>query len=132
MALLDDVKATLITGSIGVSDTASTDEWAIHLGHMPDSQDQVIGIMELPGDQPESNWKIDFPSFQIIVRGKPYEYDIARTKIQDAFNLIHNEDTVFPSAYVNVLGTTSAPLSLGQDENKRPLLAWTFNVIKNR
>lgn len=132
MALLDDVKATLITGSIGVSDTSSADEWAIHLGHMPDSQDQSIAILELPGDQPESNWKLDFPAFHIVVRGKPYEYDVARTKIQAIFDLIHNEDTVFPSGYINVLGATSGPISLGQDENKRPLLAWVFNVIKDR
>lgn len=134
MALLDDVKTVLINAGVGVTDTSSNDEWAIHLGHMPDSQDQAIGITELPGLQPETKWKIDYPSFQVVVRGAPYEYDVARTKIQDVFNALHNEDsTTFPgSAYINVLGATSGPTSLGIDEQNRPRLAWTFNVIKNR
>lgn len=138
MALLDDVKTVLITASVGVTDTSSEDEWAIHLGRMPDDQSQVISIVELPGGQPETVWQVDYPSFQIHVRGKPYEYDIARTKIQAVFNALHNEDSTtspgtFPgTAYINVLGATSGPIALGEDEHFRPVLAWTFNVIKHR
>ncbi len=133
MALLDDIKAVLIAQSVGVSDTGSSEEWAIHLGSMPDNQDQVIAIFELPGDQPESIWRIDHPAFQIMVRSKPYEYDTARTKLQEAFEALHAAEENFTgSDYVVVLANTSGPISLGRDENFRPMLVQSFNVTKNR
>jgi hypothetical protein len=134
MALLDDVKAVLITAGVGVTDTSSSSEWPIHLGFMPDGQDQVIALTELPGGQPETKWNVDFPAFQVIVRGQPYEYDTARTKIQAAFVALHNTDsTEFAGTdYKLVVGATSAPTPLGRDEQNRPSLAWTFNVIKQR
>jgi hypothetical protein len=133
MALLDDIKAALIAQGVGVSDTTSAEEWPIFLGSMPDGQDQAITILELPGDQPESIWRLDHPAFQVMVRGKPYEYNTARTKLQEAFEALHaSEENLTGSDYVVLLASTSGPISLGNDDNFRPRLLQAFNVTKNR
>ena len=133
MALLDDIKAALIAQSVGVTDTTSEDEWPIFLGHMPDNGDQAIAVFDLPGDQPESIWRIDHPSFQVMVRGKPYEYDTSRTKMQDVFAALHaSEENMTGSDYVVLLASTSNPISLGVDAHFRPLLVQSYNVTKNR
>ena len=127
MALLDDIRIRLQAVS-GIEDGT----WRIYLSFMPDDRDEAITIYEEPGMPPEGPWKIDYPEISIIVRGTKHGYSAARDKGQDVFDALHNEEALITSSYVSILAANSAPLSLGEDDNRRPLLKWRFKIIKDR
>ncbi len=129
MALLDDLETMLVAQSI----TGGATGWALFLGHLPPTPDKAVVIYETGGAASEVEFGLDYPTFQVMVRGEAGGYQAVRTKIQAIFEILHNSEENMPgSSYVNITGIQSAPLSLGRDETKRPQLSWNFRSIVNR
>lgn len=125
MALLDDIGAHLT--SEGIVDGSS---WHLRTGILTADPDQIVLVTETGGfgiDQ-YSNPPVGDLSFQILVRAGKHKYQDARTKIGAAF-LALNQASI--SGYLYIHGLSAGPLSLGLDENKRPILTWNFRARQN-
>lgn len=136
MALLDDIGNALITAGLV---TTGAGDWKLMFGYLHDAPDRAVAIFEAPGGAPEQRWAIDYPDFQIQVRGKENDYPAVRAKLQAIFDLLHAGDveintTVSPpsGAFVYVYAVSSGPVPLGSDEKRRPRLAQRYRTMKNR
>ena len=129
---LDKIRAALIANNIGQVNSANP--WPIFVGYMQDGppvNDQAICLYETPGGVPLEAWAIVYPSVQVVVRGAPSGYTEARQKIQDIFTLLHGLDGALSDQFVYFYAKQSAPISMGQDERKRPSMAWNFRSERN-
>lgn len=128
--LLDDIGTALEVAQICKSD--GTSDWMLYKGFMLDQPDRAICIYETPGTAPEEQFAIDYPDFQIRVRGNPNDYKSARHVIQRIFNALHAQETNIGAAYVFCYAKQSGPMSMGRDEKMRPHLVWNYRVMKDR
>lgn len=94
-------------------------------------QDDIIIITDTLGLDPNPKWLLDFPSCQIIVRGKPNTYlDTFREAKAvkdillgvDSFTTAHTDRIVA----VNMLGDLNF---IGRDEGMRPMFSMNFSLI---
>ena len=123
MSLLDDIGDRLTTD--GVVDGAN---WILGKSFIPSEPDQVVSIHETGGEDPDQfSPASGVVTFQVQVRGKTFEYDIARTKMQAVFDSL-NDATIAGHTYT--FSMQSGPLSLGVDGNNRPELAINFRARK--
>lgn len=138
MALVNDVLNALRTA--GLVDGSSG--WKGYYGYMQEAPDMAICIYETGGDPPEENWKIDRPSFQIKVRSVKDDYDGCRAKLLAIYNLLHGGEAqisagaeVSPKtggSYVYCYAVQSGPIPLGQDQNRRPMMAQNYRAMYER
>lgn len=131
---LNSVLAALVTAGVAQSTTSGAD-WMIYVGMMQDISggDRAICLYETPGRPPLEAWAIDYPNFQVVVRGKPDDYTAVRNKIQDAYYALHAQEAAIDGAnVVYCYAMQSGPLPLGVDEKRRIRLAWNFRMMRNR
>lgn len=128
--LLDDIAAALIAASIGATDGVS--DWMIFKGFMEDTPDRAIGLYETGGPAPEEGMQIDYPTFQVRVRGGANDYALARTTIQAIFAALQDADIALGAVYVFCYAVQSGPLAMGRDEKRRPHLAQNWRTMKAR
>lgn len=124
MALLDDIIARLDAQSI----TGGATGWTAFASFLPDSPNKAVAAFETGGDVPEmamAGTNYPKPTFQIRIRGDESDYQVTRTKAQDAITALHrfevNNQTFF--------AVQSAPISIGNDKNDRPNLTVNFRVV---
>lgn len=129
MALLDDLLTALVNEGLVVTSEA---DWKIFLGYMPESPNRCVCVYETPGLAPEARWEVDYPDFQVKVRGNAEDYQAVRAKLQAIFDFLHSGQADVGAAYVSIDAKNSGPLSLGQDEQKRPSLVQNYRVTKTR
>lgn len=126
------VSAALVAADAG-QNTSSSADWFIYRGYMADQQDRAICLYETPGRPPLEAWAIDYPGFQVKVRGqREVDYQAVRDQIQAVFQALHANETLLGNAWVYFYATASAPLSLGLDEKKRISMVWNFRAMRNR
>lgn len=137
---LNGIQTALIGASIGQKTDSSAD-WMIYVGFMQDNNpasttkiiaDRAICLYETPGRPPLEAWAIDYPGFQVMVRGNSDDYTAARNKIHDVFKTLHAGEAAVGADIVYLYATQSAPLSMGVDEKRRPRLAMNFRMMRNR
>lgn len=131
--ILEDVIAALATAGIGqVTDDAA--DWRLRAGYIQANPDRSLCVYEAGGLPPEAGQPVDYPKFQVRGRGAPDDYLALRQKMQDVYNLLHacNAPVLLGSTYVYCYAMQSGPLPLGQDENRRPSMAWNFRIMKTR
>lgn len=137
---LDCVSHALVAANLGQISAAGTD-WFISQGYLPDGPplaDRAIGIYETPGRPPErgSLNPLDYPSVQIVVRGKEADYALVRDRIQAIYMALNEQEaaiaTTTGSPFIYFYSQQSGPLSMGRDELKRPKLAWNFRTMRYR
>lgn len=131
MTLLDDISSRLVAAAVGQITSSGTD-WMIYQGYMQDAPDRAICLYETPGEAPLEAWDVDYPGFQVRVRGKADDYEQVRTKLQAAFTALHAQDALIGAAYVYVYARHSGAMPLGQDEKRRPALVQNYRVMKSR
>lgn len=136
MALLDDIGNALIAAGLV---TTGSGDWKLMLGYLQDIPDRAVAVYEAPGGAPEQRWAIDYPDFQIRVRGRENDYPAVRAKLQAIFDLLHAGEaaintTVSPTGgeFVYVYAISSGPVPLGNDEKRRPHLSQRYRTLKNR
>jgi hypothetical protein len=133
-ATLDSVSASLVAQGVGQITAIGTD-WFICQGFSQDGPsiaDRQIVIAETPGEPPLNRWAIDYPSVQVVVRGGPDDYQAVKEKMQDVFYALHEQEGYLSPSFVFMVSKQSAPISMGQDERRRPRLAWNFRSMRDR
>lgn len=141
MALLDDVASYLVTVGVGgfPGTTGATGTgWTIFKGFSPPSPHRQITLYETGGFAPEEMTDLDRPGFQVVVRGSrdidvAAAYSSARTKLDSIFTTLHGLATqTINSRYYPVMFAQGDALSLGKDENDRPMLAQNYFAVRSR
>jgi hypothetical protein len=141
--LLDDVSAALVAAGVGQIAQGTGTDWMIYQNSMLDSEpqnpktvsDNAICIYETPGRPPDTYLTINYPGFQVRVRGADGNYKAVRQKIEDAFTALHdttNQVSNLGSGYVYCYAVGSAPMTLGLDEKRRSSLVWNFRASQTR
>lgn len=147
MAVADDILAAIVAAGLGQAANSKTD-WMVYLYSMQDSDpapglnvvaDRCIAIYETGGDPPEEGFAMDYPGFQIRVRGAPNASREARAKLQALFDLLHANEVPLnagvspPSAtYVYCYAVQSGAIPMGLDERRRPHFVQNYRTMRNR
>lgn len=120
MAWLDDIANKLILDGVVQAATG----WDISKSYLPNTvvgvNDQLIAIFETPSPHPQECFF--FPNFSIHVRGKEYQYDVARAKCDQVIASLDNK--VFGA--FSVFLQSSGVFPGGYDTNNRPVLIINF------
>ena len=129
--LLDDISDYLTSqGGSGIG--------TIYKGFMPDAPDEVVAIYETGGLPPERAMTsavgqvvVERPRVQVVARAQAYDYQIARTRVHNAYVLLEG----FVERAIN--GTTykwaaavQSPFPMGRDANERVMVACNFDIVK--
>lgn len=124
----EHVGAILVAASIGAL-TGST-QWPIRLGVLPATPNQVIGIVDTPGQSPNPKWALDYPGVQVVVRTGEFDYNIGYDKARAIKDAVLGIDS-YTSGGDRIVST--AMLSdisyIGQDENNRCMFSLNFRFI---
>ena len=135
MALLDDVETRLSTQSVGgiAGSTSVTDTgWLITKTYMPPDPDKVITIYETGGSPPEPRAEVDYPTFQVRVRSGTTGYSTGMEKLAAVQMALHGLTATHNSWYYPGFWAQGDALSLGFDQETRPILAQNFRAARSR
>lgn len=104
--------------------------WGIFLGKLPTSPNNAICCTASGGPSPFPHLTINFPSVQVMVRGKAGSYEETENKCREIVAALlglpaQNFNTDFWGG-VRQLGDV---ISLGFDEVNRPLFSCNFSII---
>lgn len=126
--LLQDVLDVLVAAGLVDGGTG----WKSALSNMPPDPDQVVALFETPGQAPGAAVDIDYPGFQVRVRGNRKEYDVARAKLEACYLALHKlTGTLSGTYYISILASGSV-LPLGEDGNERPEITQNFQCQRSR
>jgi len=126
--LLDEIEDRLLTDNVGGGATG----FDILKTFLPPDPDQVIVLFESAGDPPGTTIAADRPGFQVRVRGKELEYEVARAKLKEAFDSLHLfTGNLLGVYYVSIMATGSA-FPLGYDKSDRPEVAQNYIAMRSR
>ncbi len=104
--------------------------WAIEIGTMPDKPDKVIVINDTGGLAPNPKWLLDFPTLQILVRGAVGTYLVTFREAKAVKDLLLGITATVLNLDNWVSVTQSGDLmSIGRDDNQRPIFSVNFNLI---
>jgi hypothetical protein len=118
----------LVGAGIGTADALSG--WSIHIGKMPAGPDSCISIMHAPGQSPDPKWLLDFPAFQIRVRGPVGKYQDAELKAQHIKDFLLGFTSADVDGHRWVSITMPSDIAyIGNDENDRPHLVVNLQMI---
>ncbi len=133
MSTTEDVRETLVNAGVVEGATG----WKCFIGFLPTSPDKCIVIYETGGQIPEDRFTQRYFSIQVRGRGAFKGLEDLRAKMEQVYQTLHTGDIDNPvtspdNLYVLCNAIQSAPLALGEDENKRPGLTLNFRIIANR
>lgn len=130
--LLDDMKTLLSSGG------TTADGTEIHLSYRPDKPDVVLTVYETGGMPPVRAMRsspgqavVERPRVQLVMRGAPYDYQTARTKMHAVMLQLDGlgDRTINGCRYL-WLAAVQSPYLMGRDEDNRPLVGLNFDVVK--
>lgn len=105
----------------------------IFLAVMPESPDSCVCVFETAGFAPQftmgaAAWAVDQPGIQVICRGPRGNYPAARDKADAIRGLLGAVvDSTLSSVNVMRIAPDGAVLSMGEDENGRPMVSVNFS-----
>lgn len=76
-----EVKDYLVAQGVGTF--GATSGWAIYIGIEPEDPDTVITLYDRPGDIANPKYSLDYPRWQIRVRGTPNSYVATHGKAKE-------------------------------------------------
>ena len=127
-SVAEGLRAKMVTASIGVADSLTG--WSIHIGKAPATPDTCIIIARTPGRDPDPKWLLDYPAYQIRVRGPKGNYaqtELKAEQVKDHFLGFTSED-VDGARWVSI--TMPSDISfIGYDENDRPSFVVNLQMI---
>ena len=115
--------------------------WRLTWGHMPDDgvQHRVVCLYATGGFRPDAKIDLDYPGFQVRVRGSLNNHDEAHAKLSAIQRAIHPHggESPFPATiggtdYRHVESDQSEPIPLGKDERGRFHFTLNFTVWRSR
>ena len=130
MALIDDIIAALATAGLGQT-TSDTADWRLRGAYLQQGPDRSICVYAAGGKAPEPGQPVTYPSIQIRVRGAPNDYAAVAAKEEAIFQFMQsgNAPAQFGAGYVYCYAQQSAPMPLGQDENRRPSVVRNYRLM---
>lgn len=117
--LLESIAAYLEARGYGVQGES------IFIGTMPEQPDNCLALFDTGGFAPELACDIEYPTFQVLVRGTSYM--MTRSKIDNIYRLLHGNTEL-----ALLLQAMQNPAAIGQDEAGRHEFSVNFRAIKNR
>lgn len=133
MTVLDDIAASLVAANLGQQESEIAD-WFIRVGYIQDKPDRSICLYFAGGAPPETALKVGYPNIQVRVRGNSNDFNAVQQKEDAIFCFLHANDAPvrIGEDYVFCYAQQSAPISMGQDENRRPALVRNYRIMKGR
>lgn len=118
----------LVAAGIGTFEAASG--WGIWIGKEPKQPDQAVVIARTGGLPPDPKWLLDYPTYQIRVRGAKGNYAQALSKAEDIKDVLLGIDSqdINGDRLVSVTMTSDIGF-IGYDENDRPHFSLNFRLI---
>lgn len=121
--------------SVGVRDLlaahVATSGWVSEIGAFPDDPDEVIMISDTGGVDPNPKYQLDFPTVQVMVRGKVSGYlDTWREgkAVKDILLGIAAQ-VINLDRWDGITMNGDGPAFIGRDESMRPLFTLNFAII---
>lgn len=118
----------LVTAAVGT--LGAETGWSINVSREPASPDTCITLYDAGGFPPNPQWKINYPSVQVRVRGAKNGYSDAYDKAEACMNALLGlpSQDIGDTRYVSVAmkGFINA---IGYDEDNRPILTINFGAI---
>lgn len=111
------------------SDVGLTFPTDLFVSEMPKEPDLCAAVFDSGGFDPDAHIDYQRPTVQVRVRGNKGAYVAAHSlaqAIRDALNGL-NDQTVNATRYIGIW-VVGDVLSLGQDDNGRPLLSVNFRI----
>lgn len=104
--------------------------WQLGVGKMLAAPDTMIVAYDVGGGTPDSRWLLDYPSVQVMVRGKPQGYQAAMQKMEDVTDVLLGmvPRTVLGDRWDGVTILASGSF-IGNDDKDRPQFSATFRLI---
>jgi len=130
MPILDDVEAFIVNN---VPEVAG---YGIQKSYKSNSPDRQIVIYETLGDlPPETTMDVDYPSFQVQIRGQKFDYPATRTVAFAIYRALQTTSLVDldvspPSYYVYCYATQSGLMHIGNDQNERPEFVLNYRTMR--
>lgn len=125
-----DIKDILDQDSSQNIGTFATD---IFVSAMPDTPNACVCIYDTgPWKKGETNFTLWHPTIQILVRGAVGGYVAAYNKAADVVSVLHTiTNEIWGSTKYHGIWCNGDILSLGYDEEKRPLLSINFHIMRS-
>jgi len=110
---------------------AGTSGWALEIGAMPKSPHEVIMITDTVGTEPNPKWLLDYPTCQIMVRGKTNGYLATYREAKAVKDLLLGVDSFTTSDGDRLVSVTqNGDLGfIGRDDDMRPMFTINFALI---
>lgn len=104
----------------------------LFVSEMPHSPDRCVCVYDTGGFEPEANFVYERPTVQVRVRGAKGQYVSAHSLAQAVRDTLHGlaNYTTNGARYVGIW-CESDILSLGYDDNHRPLLSINFRLHRS-
>ena len=126
----------MLTSEIAARLVGKVSGYSIDRGSMSDESDTRVCVYEYAGIQPDFNFgtqgiKFEHPSFQVVVRGAPTDYDGPRGVIELVVaDLVKVWTTTLSGVTYNWIQPIQAPFWLMQDSRNRHHFVVNFRVEK--
>ena len=120
--------ATILSNA-GVGTLAGTSGWSIYISKHPPTPDTIILLMDAGGFDANPKWLIDDVLVQVTVRGAPFGYAAAFSKIQSIKDTLLGlaKQTVNGTVYIGIWQQGEIAM-VDYDDNNRPVLMATFRI----
>jgi hypothetical protein len=125
------VSDLLSTQGLGSTD-ATTTVWRIFTGRQGDQPAQAVTVYDLAGSADNPVFRIDYPAFQVRVRGNKDDYNGAWAKLKDIvefLNGIEPFDDVATGARWDGIYMSTGITFLQYDTTSRPEFVATFHCF---
>lgn len=125
-----DISDILSTNGVGT--LGANTGWGIFVSREPDSPDTAITIFDSGNSlEPNAKWLLEYPSFQVRVRGSENNYLSATAKIQEIKDVLLGlpPQTRNGTNYRGVWQQTEI-IPLGYDDQNRPLLVQNYRTVR--
>jgi hypothetical protein len=113
--------STVVGGSSG---------WTLFIGSLFADPDRQVAFTDTSGQSPNPAWSLDYPTFQVLVRGASREYLEAWTKAKEV------KDVLLGIFSLTISGDRwDSVIMLGDigfvhyDDNERPVFSMNFRCI---
>lgn len=120
-----EILKDLLTAHVGVSG------WGLEVGAMPSKPDESIQISDTVGLEPNPKFLLDFPTAQIMIRGKPNGYLNTYREAKAVKDLLLGVDSFTTGDGDRLVSITlNGDLGfIGRDSDMRPMFTINFALI---
>jgi len=123
----DSVSSLLITAGVGVDGDSG---WVVKVGKLVTQPNTCIAVYDAPGEAPDPKWLLDYPYFQVMIRGEVDDYAGAYQKAKDVKDVLLgvNAQVVNNDRFDGIIGIGDIAF-LKYDEKSRPLFSVNFKAF---